>query len=169
MGTSRPVASTDHHHRNVTDLAGQISFGPPKTKAAVRTVGLPAFVADELAQIASQPLDRDALVFQSAEGCAVRPGLLRRRYWTPVVEAAGLAPLRMHDLRHTAISLWIAVGANPKQIAVRAGHTSVSVVLDRYGHLFPQHEDALLQALELPAVISGVEVKPQPETTPPNQ
>jgi hypothetical protein len=37
----------------LTDLAGQISFGPPKTKAAVRTVGLPAFVADELAQIAS--------------------------------------------------------------------------------------------------------------------
>ena len=85
----------------LTDLAGQISFGPPKTKAAVRTVGLPTFVADELAQLASQPLDRDALVFQSAEG-----------------------------------------------YAVRAGHTSVSVVLDRYGHLFPQHDDALLQALE---------------------
>jgi len=132
----------------LTDLAGQISFGPPKTKAAVRTVGLPTFVADELAQLASQPLDRDGLVFQSAEGYAVRPGLLRRRYWTPAVERAGLTPLRMHDLRHTAISLWIAAGANPKQIAVRAGHTSVSVVLDRYGHLFPQHDDALLQALE---------------------
>jgi integrase len=92
----------------LTDLAGRISFGPPKTRAAVRTVGLPAFV-----------------------------------------EEAGLTPLRMHDLRHTAISLWIAAGANPKQIAVRAGHTSVSVVLDRYGHLFPQHEDAL-QALEYP-------------------
>ena len=35
-------------------------------------------------------------------------------------------------------------------VPVRAGHTSVSVVLDRYGHLFPQHEDALLQALEYP-------------------
>jgi len=140
----------------LTDLAGQISFGPPKTKAAVRTVGLPAFVADELAQIASQPLDRDALVFQSAEGYAVRPGLLRRRYWTPAVEEAGLTPLRIHDLRHTAISLWIAAGANPKQIAVRAGHTSVSVVLDRYGHLFPQHEDALLQALEYPASSAAV-------------
>jgi len=61
----------------------------------------------------------------------------------------------MHDLRHTAISLWIAAGANPKQIAVRAGHTSVSVVLDRYGHLFPQHDDALLQALEYSAPSSA--------------
>ena len=61
-----------------------------------------------------------------------------------------LLALRMHDLRHTAISLWIAARANPKQIAVRAGHTSVSVVLDRYGHLLPQHEDALLQAPEYP-------------------
>ena len=29
-----------------------------------------------------------------------------------------------------------------------APNTSVSVVLDRHGHLFPQHDDALLQALE---------------------
>jgi integrase len=56
--------------------------------------------------------------------------------------------LRIHDLRHTAIALWIAAGANPKQIAVRAGHTSVSVVLDRYGHLFPDHDRALLEALQ---------------------
>ena len=44
----------------------------------------------------------------------VRPGLLRRRYWTPAVEEAGLTPLRMHDLRHTAISLWIAGGGEVK-------------------------------------------------------
>lgn len=61
---------------------------------------------------------------------------------------AGLAPLRIHDLRHTAVALWIAAGANPKQIAVRAGHTSVSVVLDRYGHLLPQHDSELMQRLE---------------------
>jgi len=48
------------------------------------------------------------------------------------------------------LKTWIAAGANPKQIAVRAGHTSVSVVLDRYGHLFPQPDDVLLLALEYP-------------------
>ena len=54
----------------------------------------------------------------------------------------------IHDLRHTAVSLWIADGANPKQIAVMAGHTSVSVVLDHYGHLYPQQEEELMDRLE---------------------
>ena len=35
----------------LTDLAGTVSFGPPKTKAAVRTVGVPSFVADELSKL----------------------------------------------------------------------------------------------------------------------
>ena len=47
-----------------------------------------------------------------------------------------------------AVALWIAAGGHPEQIAARAGHTSVSVVLDRYGHLLPNHEDAFMQALE---------------------
>ena len=45
--------------------------------------------------------------------------------------------LRPHDLRHTAVAFWIAAGASPKEIATRAGHTSVVTVLDRYGHLLP--------------------------------
>ena len=49
---------------------------------------------------------------------------------------AGLDGLRIHDLRHTAVALWIAAGANPKEVAARAGHTSVSFTLDRYGHLY---------------------------------
>ena len=46
------------------------------------------------------------------------------------------------------MSLWIADGANPKQVAVMAGHTSVSVVLDRYGHLYPADDDTLIARLE---------------------
>jgi hypothetical protein len=41
--------------------------------------------------------------------------------------------LRLHDLRHAAVALWIAAGAGPKQVATRAGHTSVSFTLDRDG------------------------------------
>lgn len=134
----------------LTDLAGHLSFGPPKTSAAVRTIALPRFVCDELGTLAQRAANRDDLVFLSPDGHSCRASLLRRRIWAPAVDRAGLTPLRMHDLRHTAISLWIAAGANPKQIAVRAGHTSVSVVLDRYGHLLPQHDDALIAALERP-------------------
>jgi len=56
--------------------------------------------------------------------------------------------LRHHDLRHTAVSLWIAAGANPVEIKTRAGHASVSTVLDRYGHLLPGETDKVTEALE---------------------
>ena len=61
---------------------------------------------------------------------------------------ANLAGLRIHDLRHTAVALWIAAGASPKEVAARAGHTSVSFVLDRYGHLFPEADTALRARLD---------------------
>ena len=68
--------------------------------------------------------------------------------WLPAIRAAGLAPLRPHDLRHTAVALWIAAGANPKEVSVRAGHTSVAFTLDRYGHLFEGHDDELRERLD---------------------
>ena len=39
---------------------------------------------------------------------------------------AGPAPLRIHDLRDTAVSLWIAAGAPANEIAARPGHSSLS-------------------------------------------
>ena len=56
--------------------------------------------------------------------------------------------LRIHDLRHTAVALWIAAGTNPKEVAARAGHTSVSFTLDRYGHLCPESDAALRDRLD---------------------
>lgn len=79
------------------------------------------------------------LVFRSPEGCR-----FKRRVSPEVLSAGrprtGLTPLRFHDLRRTAVSLWIADGANPKQVSTMAGHSSVSVVVDRYGHHYP-HQD----------------------------
>jgi hypothetical protein len=62
--------------------------------------------------------------------------------------AAGLDGLRIHDLRHTAVALWIAAGANPKEVSTRAGHASVSFTLDRYGHLYPEADTALRDRLD---------------------
>lgn len=64
------------------------------------------------------------------------------------VDAAALAPLHIHDLRHTAVSLWIAAGASPREIVHRAGQTSVSIVLDRYGHLRPGSENRVNDELD---------------------
>ena len=50
--------------------------------------------------------------------------------------------------RGTAVALWIAAGANPKEVSVRAGHTSVAFTLDRYGRLFEGHDDELRDRLD---------------------
>ena len=132
------------------EVKGQLVFGPPKTRAGQRKVPLPRVVADELAAHLDTfgRADPEALVFLGADGGALRANGWRARHWRPAIRKAGLEPLRPHDLRHTAVSLWVAAGASPKQIASWAGHTSVAVVLDRYGHLFPGHEDALLDRFD---------------------
>lgn len=59
--------------------------------------------------------------------------------WKPALKTAGLAGLRIHDRRHTYVSLMVAAGANPKEVSTWAGHSSVSFTLDRYGHLYDVH------------------------------
>lgn len=65
------------------------------------------------------------------------------------------------DLRHTAISLWIAAGDNPKVVSVRAGHSSVAFTLDVYGHLYRRHDERSRARLD--ALIA--EAEPTPRAT----
>lgn len=46
------------------------------------------------------------------------------------------ARVTFHDLRHTAVSLAIQAGANVKAVQRFAGHSSASMTLDVYAHLF---------------------------------
>ncbi len=79
----------------------------------------------------------------------MRSSNFRSRYWKPALKRAGMDPsFRIHDQRHTAISLWIKAGINPKDISVHAGQTSVAFTLDCYGHLYPDSGDAFLRALD---------------------
>ena len=123
-------------------------MGPPKTRASRRTVGLPRAVVEELAANLATLAPPDAFVFTAPKGGPLRVIAFRARIWRPATRAAGLAGLRIHDLRHTAVALWIAAGANPKEVAARAGHTSVSFTLDRYGHLYPESDAALRDRLD---------------------
>lgn len=88
----------------LVDIEGHIYFGPPKTKAAVRSVPIPTFVCAELSRLADPGAAPETLIFRSRSGHPLRPTLFRRRSWAPAVESAGLAPLRIHDHRHTAVS-----------------------------------------------------------------
>lgn len=48
------------------------------------------------------------------------------------------APARFnwHALRHFAVSCWIDAGLSPKTVQTFAGHSSLQVTMDRYGHMF---------------------------------
>jgi hypothetical protein len=55
----------------------------------------------------------------------------------------------------------LAAGANPREVAARAGHASVSFTLDRYGHLYPEADTALRDRLD---VLYGT-AQPTPDGT----
>jgi integrase len=54
--------------------------------------------------------------------------------------AADLQPITLHECRHTYASLMIAAGVNAKALSTYLGHASITVTLDRYGHLLPGNE-----------------------------
>jgi len=139
----------------LVEVSGNLHFGPPKTRAGRRTVPLPRVAVSALDQHFRKFGSPDGLVFTAPAGGPVRLASWRRRFWLPATKAAGVAPLRPHDLRHTAVALWIAAGATSKEIATRAGRSSVVTVLDRYGHLLPGSEERVNAALD--ALAKGIE------------
>jgi integrase len=60
--------------------------------------------------------------------------------------AAGLTPIGLHECRHNYASYMIAAGVNTKALSTYMGHASITITLDRYGHLLPgnEHEAANL-------------------------
>jgi integrase len=57
-----------------------------------------------------------------------------------VWKAAKLTPITLHECRQTFASLMIAAGVNAKALSAYMGHSTISITLDRYGHLMPGNE-----------------------------
>ncbi len=121
----------------------------PKTSAGVRSITLSATTASilgrHLATFSAQ--DADALVFTNGAGAAISHSSFQTHHLKRAMETAGVR-CRFHDLRHTSVALAIAAGAHPKAIQVRMGHSSITVTLDRYGHLFPELDEAIATAFD---------------------
>ena len=135
---------------SLSDVDGQLHFGPTKTHQA-RQVALPKSLNETLKSHLERYVAKelDALVFTSPEGDPLRLPNFRRRVWWPALDEAGISrSVRIHDLRHTCASLLIAQKAHPKAIQQHLGHSSISVTLDRYGHLFPDQQDQVADALD---------------------
>jgi len=71
-----------------------------------------------------------------------------RRSWYRCLGKAQLRQIRFHDLRHTFVSLLIEQGAHPKYIQEQAGHSSIQVTMDTYGHLYPSRDSGWTDKLD---------------------
>jgi len=133
-----------------SDVGGRITFGEPKTAKSRRVVPVARTIMREVEQHLAEHTApaADALVFTSATGGPLYRGTFWPSVWAPAVRAAGLEGLRIHDLRHTFVAIMTAAGANPKEVSVWAGRSSVAFTLDRYGHLYDDHSDDVADRID---------------------
>ena len=122
-------------------------FSTPKTKRSRRIVYLD--VQTVAALRARRRLQREErlragdawdssldLVFTDELGRPVHPDRITREFGAKA-KAAGLAQIRLHDLRHTYATLALKAGVHPKIVSDRLGHATVGVTLDLYSHVSP--------------------------------
>jgi integrase len=113
------------------------TFGDPKSAAGRRSVPMGPHVTNLLKRwkLACPPSPFD-LVFPSRRGTVQGHANILKRHFKPLCREVGIV-LRWHDLRHFAVSLWIEQGFSVKEVMTFAGHSSIQMTMDRYGHLFP--------------------------------
>ena len=136
--------------RSVTESSGLV-WSTPKTWER-RSVPFPAVLADELAALMVGK-DRDGLVFTDLRGGVLRNSNWRARVFRPAVEKCQAVDdtfpsITPHDLRHTAASLAVSVGANVKAVQRMLGHAKASMTLDVYTDLFDEDLDGVACKLD---------------------
>ena len=95
----------------------------------------------------------DAWLFNAPRGGPLRESNWKRSVrWSAATSAAGVPGFRVHDLRHTAASVWLAAGADPKVVQRVLGHATAAMTMDLYGHMVDAN---LWQAARLVGDISG--------------
>lgn len=125
-----------------------------KTSASVRSITITpstaAMLSEHLAQFAEP--GADGLVFTNNARHPIAASSFWNHHFKPAQREAGVS-CRFHDLRHSSVALAIAAGAHPKAIQTRMGHSSINVTLDRYGHLFPELDEAIASSFETEIII----------------
>ncbi len=146
-----PLRRTIHIERTLSEVRGKVQLGETKTRAATRTVTLPAWLIDVIAEhLAAHPVGQAGFLFAAPAGGPLRRASFRTRHWKPAVRRSVGEPMRFHDLRHSHVALLIGQGVHPAVIASRLGHTSVRTVLDVYGHLYDGLDRDAADALAAP-------------------
>jgi integrase len=117
--------------------------GAPKSTAGIRTVPLSGQLVAMLKawKLRSQFSKPDDLIFWNREGHYIGHDNLIKRQFLPLFKLLPkVKRINWHGLRHFAISCWIEAGLAPKTVQTFAGHSSLQITMDRYGHLFPSDD-----------------------------
>ena len=124
-------------------IKGRDVITDPKTPKSNRVIQMPSFLCDEMADYikslyAVEPTDRIFTVTKS----------YLHREMDRGAKEAGVKRIRIHDLRHSHISLLIDMGFTALAIADRVGHESIDITY-RYAHLFPTRQTEMADRLDM--------------------
>ena len=136
------TAGTVRISKSYQRLHGEDVITTPKTKKSNRMIKMPPFLCEEMQDYLKmlyglRKKDRIFTISKSYLHHEMDRG----------AKAAGLKRIRIHDLRHSHVSLLIDMGFTPVAIADRLGHESIEVTL-RYAHLFPSKQTEMIERLE---------------------
>ena len=122
-------------------VAGQNTITTTKTKKGNRIIPLPEALCEEMEEYFNllynlKPEDRVFLISKTK----LQNGM--KKY----SEKAGVKKIRIHDLRHSHISLLINKGFDAVTIGARVGHSSQHITL-QYAHIFSATEKLVADKL----------------------
>ena len=125
-------------------LHGEDVITTPKTKKSNRIIKMPKFLCEEMQEYLQmlyglKKKDRIFTVTKSYLHHEMDRG----------AKAAGVKRIRIHDLRHSHISLLIDMGFSAVAIADRVGHESIDITY-QYAHLFPSKQTEMADVMAFP-------------------
>ncbi|MFV8232584.1 site-specific integrase [Mycolicibacterium peregrinum] len=142
------VARRLYVRRAAPEVEGHIVVGPPKTRAGIRTIPLPQVVVDIFkGRISGRAPDEAAVT--SPNGAMLRSNNWRRHtHWNKALKKTNLAPLTIHDLRHTYASLARKSGADLRYVQKTMGHSTPTVTANIYSDLYADELDQVATNLD---------------------
>ncbi len=120
--------------REVVLARGKIVVQPPKTKSSTRTIVLPPYMVEILAEM--KKTKNCEWIFPSPvkEGEPRHPTALHHRFKL-ILERSGCKDIRFHDLRHTFATMALENGMDVKTLSDMIGHISAETTLNIYSHI----------------------------------